>query len=161
MLTSHSNIEKSFYKYINEAVATPFNYVVSYGNLRFKTDAHNLWIVIEFEEMGAGAKDFSSVQIDVVSRIVGEDYANDETTILDVLRTKLTNVNTPLYDFATDPPVLVPSEKLIVKNSKGRRTVDRIVFNNLKVDDLKDNLRRSSIFLRLMLLTDTTGGRVI
>jgi len=160
-LVKHSNIEKSFYKYISENVASPYGYAVSYGNLRYKTAAHDIWFTMAFEEMGAGAKNYSPLEVDIVSRVIGEEYSNAESAALDILREKLTNVSTPLYDFATSSPVLIPNEKLIVKNSEGRFTVDRIVLDNLKAGDLEDNLRRSSIFLRLMLLTDTVGGRVI
>jgi len=160
-LVKHGNIERSFYKYIAENVATPYGYAVSYGNLRFKTSTHNIWLTMAFEEIGAGAKTYSPMEIDVVSRIVGEEYSNDETVALDRLRDKLTNVVTPLYDFESDTPVLISNEKLIVKNGDGRFTVDRVVLDNLKEGDLKDNLRRSSVFLRVMLLTDTVSGRVI
>jgi hypothetical protein len=160
-LVKHSNIERSFYKYISENIATPYGYAVSYGNLRFKTTTHDIWLTLAFEEMGAGARNYSPLEIDVVSRVIGEEYSNDETVVLDILREKLTNVATPLYDFATNSPVLIPNEKLIVKNSEGRFTVERIVLDNLKEGDLEENLRRSSVFLRVMLLTDTVSGRVI
>jgi hypothetical protein len=161
MIISHSNIERSFYKYISENIVLPYDYAVSYGNLRFKTTTHNIWLTLAFEEMGAGARTYSPMEIDVVSRVIGEEYSNDETIALDRLRDKLTNVITPLYDFEFDTPVLISNEKLIVKNADGRFTVDRIVLDNLKEGDLADNLRRSSVFLRVMLLTDTVGGRVI
>jgi hypothetical protein len=160
-LVKHSNIEHSFYKYVSENIATPYNYAIGYGNLRYKPDADNTWVTMAFGEMGAGAKTFSPLEIDVVSRIVGETYPNNETSVLDILREKLTNVSIPVYDFSSETPVLIPYERIIVKNSEGRLTVDRIVLDNLREGDLRDNLRRSTIFLRLMLLTDTVSGRVI
>lgn len=160
-IVSHSKIELSFNKYVQENLVDTYGYSVSFGELRFDSDIHDLWMTLEFEEIGAGAKKFSPVKVDVVSRITGRTYRNDETTAIDRIRDKFTNAIIPLYDFTIEPPVLISDEKLIIKNDDGRFTVDRIVLNNLKVDDLKNNLRRSSVFLRLMLLTDTVGGRVI
>lgn len=160
-VVSHKNIELSFYKYISENIETTYSYAVGYGNMRFNIDPYDMWLTVNFETMGAGAKSFSSVRIDVVSRTIGDDYLVNEVTALDRLREKFTNISTSLYDFSSGSAVLVSDEKLIILNSEGRRTIDRILIDNLRVDDLQNNLRRSSVFLRLMLLTDIVGGWVI
>ena len=160
-MTKHSNVEKSFYKYIFDNLETPHSYVINYGEVRFESNPHDLWLSIVFEEMGAGAKKFSPVRIDVMSRIITEIFQNDETTAIDFIREVLTNANVLLYDFPVGggTPTLISGEKIIIKNSDGRFTVDRVILNNLREEDLKQNLRRSSVFLRVELLTDTIGGR--
>jgi hypothetical protein len=160
-MIKHSDIEKSFYKYISENLEVVYNYTLNYGEVRFETNPHDFWLSIVFEEIGAGAKKFSPVRIDVMSRITTATFQNDETTAIDRIREKLTNANIPLYDFASGSPILVDTEKILIKNSEGRFTVDRVVLNNLREEDLQQNLRRSSVFLRVELLTDTIGGRFV
>jgi hypothetical protein len=160
-MIKHNNIEKSFNRYISENLEVPYSYAVNYGEIRFETVSHNLWLSIVFEELGAGAKKFSSVRVDVFSRITDQAFQNDESTAIDLIREVLTNARILLYDFTSGIPVLVDNEVLIVKNSTGRFTVERILLNNLREEDLKQNLRRSSVFLRLELLTDTVGGHFV
>lgn len=157
-MVKHSNIEKSLYKYISENLEVPYSYAINYGEIRFETNPYDLWLSIIFEEIGAGAKKFSFVRIDVLSRIVGVTFQNDETTALDYIREVFTNVNMSLYDFSSGSPVLVPNEKLLVINTDGRFTVDRILLGNLRAEDLQQNLRRSSVRIRLKLLSDTIKG---
>jgi hypothetical protein len=160
-MIAHSNIEKSFYKYIFDNLETPYDYAINYGEIRFETNIHDLWLSIVFEELGAGAKKFSLVRLDVLSRITDSMFQNDETTMIDRIREHFTNANILLYDFSSGAPVLVSDEKLIIINNDGRFTIDRVIVNNLRAEDLAQNLRRSSVFLRLKLLTDCVGGRTV
>jgi hypothetical protein len=162
-MIKHNDIEKSFYKFVSENLEASFSYAVNYGEVRFETNPHDLWLSIVFEDVGAGAKKFSLVRIDIFSRITTAMFQNDETIAIDRIREEFTKVSIPLYQFPSGggTPTLVSDEKLIVINNDGRFTVDRVIINNLREEDLKQNLRRSSVFLRLKLLTDTVGGRTV
>lgn len=160
-MISHNNIEKSFYKYIYENLEALYDYAVNYGEIRFESNPYDLWLSVVFEELGAGAKKFSPVRIDIMSRITNVAFQNDETTAIDRIREKLTKANILLYDFTSSPPVLVDDEKIIIKNNDGRFTIERVVLNNAGREELKENIRRSSVFLRLELLTDTIGGHFV
>ena len=160
-MVKHSNIERSFYKFVDENLAVPYSYAVNYGEIRFEANSYDLWLSVVFEEIGAGAKKFSPVRIDVMSRITTSEFQNDELTAIDRIREVLTNADISLYDFSSGSPILVSDEKIIVKNSNGRFTVERILRNNLQEEDLIQNLRRSSVLFRVELLTDTVGGRFI
>lgn len=157
-MVKHSNIELSFYQYVNDNLV---NYTVNYGETSFETNAFDLWLSIVFEQAGAGAKKFSPVRIDVFSRIINATFQTEGRTAIDALRELLTNVSIPVYDFTPNVPVLIPSETIIIKNSDGRFTVDRIILENSSNEDLRRNIKRSSVFLRVELLTDTVGGHVV
>lgn len=161
MVIKHNDIELSFYKFINENIATPYSYPVNYGEIRFRTDLYDLWLSIVFEELGAGVKKPSTVRLDIVTRITDKIFINEEIIAMDLIREKLTNANISLYNFSSDIPILIEDEKLIIKNSRGRFTIEKIVLNNLKQEDLSQNLRRTSIFFNLELLSDTIGGRTL
>lgn len=160
-MISHANIEISLYNFLRDNLETPYSYVINYGEVRFESNPHDLWLSVVFEDIGAGAKKFSSCRLDIMSRVANVAFNTDEITAIDRIRERLTNANFPLYDNSSGTMILVPNEKLIIKNSDGRFTTDRVVLDNLREEDLKQNLKRSSIFFRLELLTDTVGGRVI
>jgi len=160
-IIDHRNIELSFYKFLNDNLTTPYDYVINYGATRFETNPYDLWLSIVFEAIGAGAKKKDSMRLDIFSRVTSVAFQNDETTAIDRIRERFTNVSIQLYDYSSSSPVLISGEKLIIKNSDGRFTVDRVLLNNLRQEDLINNLRRSSIFFNLELLTDTLGGRVV
>ncbi len=157
-MVKHSNIELSFYQYVNDNLT---NYNVNYGEIRFETNAFDLWLSIVFEQVGAGAKKFSSVKIDIFSRVINETFQIERITAIDALRELLTNVSIPVYDFTSSVPILISGERIIIKNSDGRFTVDRIILENSSNEDLRDNIKRSSVFLRVELLTDTVGGHFV
>ncbi len=95
-IIKHNNIEKSFYKYVDENLAIPYGYAISYGEVSFDTIAYDLWLTLTMENIGAGAKKFSSVRVDVVWRTVNESFNTDETTAIDRIRDVFTNTNIQL-----------------------------------------------------------------
>lgn len=160
-MIGHKNIEQSLGKYIYDSLEVPYSYTVNYREVKFDSNPHDLWLSIDFDDIGAGAKKHTECRLDVMSRVIDSEFNNSETTAIDRIRERFTNANFLVYDFSSGSPVLIPNEKLIVKNSDGRFTVDKVLLNNLREEDLRQNLRRSSVFFRLELLTDIVGGRVI
>jgi hypothetical protein len=160
-IISHENIEKSFYEFLNDNLTTPYGYVINYGETRFETNSYDLWLSVEFESIGAGAKSKDDVRIDIFSRITNVQFNNDEALAIDRIRERLTNVNIQLYDYSSGSAVIVENQKLIIKNDQGRFTVNRVLLDNLRAEDLAHNLRRSSVMFSLELLSDTVGGRTI
>lgn len=157
----HENIEKSFYGFLNDNLAIPYDYVINYGETRFDTNQYDLWLSVEFETIGSGSKGKDDVRLDVFTRITNTQFVNDETTAIDRIRERFTNVNIQLYDYSSGSSVIVDNEKLIIKNDQGRFTVNRVLLDNLRAEDLEHNLRRSSVLFSLELLSDTVGGRTV
>jgi len=161
MISSHFDIELSFYRFISENIENVYSYTINYDDSEFDVDAHDSWVSIKLLELGAGVKKSSQFRVDIIIRKTVKEYRILESRMVDVLRSAFTNVAIPMYDFSGSSIVAIPYEKLIILNTEGLRTVESVVTGNIQDEDLKRNLRRSSVYLRLMLLTDTTGGRVI
>jgi len=160
-MISHDNIEQSLNKYLYDNLEVPYSYAINYREVAFNSDIHDIFLSLSFEVIGAGAKKPTLCKLDVVSRIVEVEFNNDETLAIDRIRERLTNADFVLYDFSSGSPIVISNEKLFIKNSEGRRTVERVTLDTSRSEDLKRNLKRSSIFFNLELLSDTIGGRVI
>jgi hypothetical protein len=160
-MISHDNIEKSFYKYVYDNVEQVWEYSINYGSVMFDS-IQDVWLDIVFEESNAGAKKVSSVRIDIVTRVNSStQYYTDETSIVDNLRSVLTKATIFMYNFVSDTPVLISNEVLIIKNDVGKLTVNRVLRDNNIERDIENNLRRTSIYFNLELLSDTVGGRSV
>jgi len=160
-IVSHSDIILSFYEYIHSNLELVFNYTMNYGESDFDVDLYDLWLSPIVEEVGAGVKEASLIRLDVFTRIVPNSNNDAEITAIDRIRDVFTNSRISLFNYSSGSPVFVSDEKLIVLNTKGRRTVERVVLDNLQNSKLQQNLRKSSVFFRLMLLTDIVKGRFV
>lgn len=155
----HNSIELSLYRFIKINFENVWDYSVNYGSEKFDAKDLDQWVNIVFLDLNAGTKNVSSVRIDVITRVIDDtQYYNTETIIIDLLRGILTNADIPLYDYSdVFIPTLVSGNKILILNTNGRRTIERVA----RDISLLETLHGSSIFLSVRLLSDTAGGHVI
>jgi len=154
----HRDIELSFFDFIYTKLELVYNYTINYGNAIFESE-EDLWINVVFEEINAGTKRSSPVRLDVVTRIHDSGaYENNELDVLDNIRSVLTNADISYYNYDNRlSPILFTNNKLIVVNSDGRFTVERIH----RGIDLKLPMVGSSVYCNVKLLSDFAQGMTI
>lgn len=153
------DFELSFYKFLKENFTDLHNYPVYYGNIKVNPDIDDIWIYCNFSEFNIENGDFSSIYLEVVTKLTSIGAYNTQLSIItDILRELFVNSNIDLYDFTYEEyPQKILDEKILVMNS-GKQVYERL--EEIELGGTSVILQIKQMSLKAKLLKDFSSEKV-